>query len=198
MAFPMTINSQEEFNELLKDRLAREAEKYKGFEDFKDKASKYDDLVSKNYPSQLEAAQKALADKDTQMQNLTAEWQKKFDDAAASSAQKAADDAKALAEIQAKLSNETIANLKLQAALDAGLPYQMADRLRGTTAEELKADAAAMAPLLAKTPSNPFAVSDPGGTAIVRDPTADTLSNNPAALYNEYAKLVNSISPEKT
>lgn len=65
------INTQEEFNNAIKARLARERAKYAGFEEFKDKAAKFDEIEAANktelekLTERLEQAEKKVADYET-------------------------------------------------------------------------------------------------------------------------------------
>jgi hypothetical protein len=52
--------SQEEFDRIISDRLAREGKKYEGFDDFKAKAAKLDELEQAN-KSELEKYQERIA-----------------------------------------------------------------------------------------------------------------------------------------
>ena len=72
-------------------------------------------------------------------------------------------------ELEAKLKAYELAELQRAAAEKAGLPAQLAKRLQGSTAEELEADAKALAETLPKptktaTPTNPGANGQQGET----------------------------------
>lgn len=53
-----------------------------------------------------------------------------------------------LDKMQSDLQTQQITNLRIQIAAEAGLPATLAERLKGTTAEEIKADAEAMKALI--------------------------------------------------
>ena len=108
------IETQEQFDEAIKDRLAREAKKYEGYmspddvaklnEDF---SKKIDELTksSTDYTSQIESLNKSIAEKDNQIKNYETN------------------------------------SVKMRIALSAGLPFEMASRLTGTTEEDIQNEA---------------------------------------------------------
>lgn len=151
MEFPFTANSQEEFDKAISERLAREAKKYEGFETYRDKAAKYDELVKRDLDGQLKAAQDEL--KKAQSELSEAQTKAKAD----------LDAEKAISsDLTAQLETAKLSNLRVEAALNAGLSYTLADRLQGTTAEELKADAEKLAPFFTKTvPTQPIGGNEP-------------------------------------
>lgn len=159
MTFPFTANSQEEFDEAVKVRLAREVKKYEGFDEFKAKAAKYDELVALDYPGQLDLAKKSLESKDAEL----SDWKAKLEAAAAESKAMAEKHTADIADLQAKVTAAETVNMKVEAAMNAGLPYSLASRLSGTTPEELKADAEGLAPLISGAASNPFHETNQGG-----------------------------------
>lgn len=117
-----TITTQEEFDNAIKERLDRQAKKTA-------------DEVRKGFAGWLspDDAKKATADLEKQIADLTG----KLNDS------KAAYD---------KLDGEKkaldLARLKESAARDAGLPFELASRLSGETADELKADAESLSKLV--------------------------------------------------
>ena len=117
-----TITTQEEFDSMVKDRLDRQAKKVT-------------EEVEKRFKGYLspDDAKKATADLEKQIADLTG----KLNDS------KAAYD---------KLDGEKkaldLARLKESAARDAGLPFELASRLSGETADDLKADAEALSKLV--------------------------------------------------
>lgn len=52
--------------------------------------------------------------------------------------------------LNAKISTLTLESLRSKAAREYGIPYDFQERLKGTTAEEIEADAKALAPIFAK------------------------------------------------
>lgn len=117
-----TITTQEEFDSMVKDRLDRQAKKVT-------------EEVEKRFKGYLspDDAKKATADLEKQIADLTG----KLNDS------KAAYD---------KLDGEKkaldLARLKESAARDAGLPFELASRLSGETADDLKADAETLSKLV--------------------------------------------------
>lgn len=175
--FPYTLNSQEDLDSLVKDRLAREAKKYEGFEDFKAKAGQYDDLVAKDYPGQLEKSQKSLDELKAQLEKATVDAKAKADADAAS-----------IADLTSKLSAADLANTRTRVALSSGLPFEVADRLKGTTEEEIKADAEAMAPFFSRQAVQPIGGNDPApSNKLATNPFAGNLTNDQK--YQVYAEM---------
>lgn len=58
--------------------------------------------------------------------------------------------AKEVADLNNKINALTIDKLRADKAREYGIPYDFQDRLKGTTAEEIEADAKALAPMFAK------------------------------------------------
>lgn len=58
--------------------------------------------------------------------------------------------AKEVADLNNKINVLTIDKLRADKAREYGIPYDFQDRLKGTTAEEIEADAKALAPIFAK------------------------------------------------
>lgn len=66
-----------------------------------------------------------------------------------------------LAAEQAARTNAELALVKRDAALAAGLPHEMANRLQGSTKEEIEADAKALAETLGAKPGHPHNILPP-------------------------------------
>ena len=119
---PITLNSQEEVNHFMAERLERakrtgaeeEAKKFAGFDDFKAKAEKYD--------SDVEALNKTIAGLRGEKETSTAK----------------------ITELEAKIREYETNSVKMRIAREAGLPAELADRLTGTDEETLRADAEAL------------------------------------------------------
>jgi hypothetical protein len=126
--------TQAELDKIVADRLTKERKKYEGFDDFKDKARKLDELEAKKLEESGEF-QKLL---ERERAEHAAELEK----------QKAK-----LAEIEANAKAKEIEVLRVKIASEKGISVELADRLRGNTEEELRADAEAMSAFLA--PANP-------------------------------------------
>ena len=67
-----------------------------------------------------------------------------------------------LGQLQSKVKEYEVNTLKTRIAIQVGIPVQYADRLRGETEEELKADAELLAPLT-KQPALPLKGTEPNG-----------------------------------
>ena len=65
-------------------------------------------------------------------------------------------------DLKAQVQNYESSSLKTKVALEIGLPYQMASRLSGSTEEEIRTDAEAMAKLIgSQKPVAPLGSSEP-------------------------------------
>lgn len=105
------IETQEELDELISDRLARERSKYADYEDLKLKAAEFDGQVAK-----LNETNKALEEKVLASTAL-------IDD------------------LNKKVNAYEIDSVKTKVCLDLGLPYEMAKRLNGVNEDEIRNDA---------------------------------------------------------
>lgn len=125
MAFT-PIETEEAFNEAIKDRIARERAKYADYDAVKQKAAQYDDLISQKWE---EKAKGYEAD-------LTKEQQAK----AAAEADKAKEKARA------DLAEKALSRYKIAAKYK--LPSELADRIQGDTDKEMETDAEGLAKLV--------------------------------------------------
>ena len=106
----------------------------------KEKADKYDELAGKKLDKQVEALQQQLtAANDTISVN-----------------------AQTISELTARAEAAEGAVLRLKVAHANSLPYEMAERLKGTTEEEMTADARELAKLVAPPIVAPLASTEPG------------------------------------
>lgn len=110
MAFTI-IETQEAFDAAVKERIEREREKYKDYDDLKKQVSTYE---------------KTIAD----MQASEKSWK-----------EKQADFEKQIADKDGQIKSYAEKALKLKVAREAGLPFEFADRLMGSDEEALKKDA---------------------------------------------------------
>jgi septal ring factor EnvC (AmiA/AmiB activator) len=109
------INTQEELNAILKERLARQKESIeKNFADYEQLKKKVGDLESAN---------------------------QKLGQSATESASKLAEYEKQIAEKDLKIKGYEANSVKNRIALEVGLPFEMANRLKGETEEEIRKDA---------------------------------------------------------
>lgn len=110
------IETQEELDAVLSGRLKREKEKYEAL--IAEAKAETDRLKV-----ELGESQKALAQKDEGTENLR----------------------KTIEELKGKVGDYELTQLKTSIALQKGIPYDLADRLNGTDAESLTADAERLA-----------------------------------------------------
>lgn len=113
------INTQDEFDEKIKERLARERATIT--KQFEEKYADYDQIKKDRdaFSSQIEGYQKTEKENADKISGLETQ----------------------LAEATQKASGLELENLKTQIALDKGLPMELRGRLNGTTKEELEKDA---------------------------------------------------------
>ena len=129
------IETQEELDALIKDRIERErkslSEKYSDYEELKKKNNEYEAQVSK-----LSEANKAFETSEI-------EYKKSIDD------------------LTSKIKSYETDSAKTRIALEMGLPYEMASRLSGNTEEEIKKDAEILAKFVAKSEPAPVGSTEP-------------------------------------
>lgn len=127
-----TIETQEELDNIVKERIRREREKFGDYDDLKKRVS---ELESEN------GALKATAEETKQTI--------------------AESDAR-ITELQGQVSNYETASLRTRIALQNGLPYDLADRLQGADEEALRADAERLAGFMRPaTPQAPLRDTEP-------------------------------------
>ena len=141
MAFD-PITTQEALDKIIGDRLAREKAKFADYDDLKEKAGKYDELKTKSdkYEEDLSAYKTKESD--------WAEKEKKY----------TADITAKDAEIDKYKKNEA----RVKAAREAGLPFELADRITGDTAEDMAKDATNLKKFF-NHQGAPAAASEPAG-----------------------------------
>lgn len=105
------INTQEEFDSLIKDRLARERAKFSDYEDIKSKLAEAQTKIA-DFEKTIESNKKAY-------DKLTAESQEK----------------------DSKIAGYEADALKTSVAINKKLPFEMRKYLQGATEEELNASA---------------------------------------------------------
>lgn len=127
------IETQEELDNIVKERIRREREKYSDYEELKKRVS---ELETEN------SALKSTVEDDKQT--------------------RAGLDAQ-ITDLQGKVSNYETASLRTRIALQNGLPYDLADRLQGTDEASLTADAERLAGFMrpAPVPQAPFKDVEP-------------------------------------
>ena len=80
---------------------------------------------------------------------------------------------KRLAELEAQVKNQTLAQMRREVAASVGLPPALADRIHGETPEEMEADAKSMLEALPKPVANkpsPGIVTNPGAATQPAEP----------------------------
>lgn len=130
------IETQEEFDARISERLKREKEKYE---------TQFGDLNAQIESLKLEIGQKekALEDGKTGVESLN----------------------KTIEELNGKVSAYEIANLKTSIALKNGIPYDLASRLTGTNEQELTQDAIKLAEFISRpNVVAPLKTSEPKGS----------------------------------
>ncbi len=110
-----TIETQEELDNIVKERIRREREKFGDYDDLKKRVS---ELESEN-----SALKSTVEDNKQTRAGLDAQ----------------------ITELQGQVSNYETASLRTRIALQNGLPYDLADRLQGADEEALRADAERLA-----------------------------------------------------
>lgn len=114
----IAITSQEQLDQVIKDRLARERESaQKRYAD-------YDELKTAS-----ETSAKQISDLQKQLETAAKTGEASL---------------KTIAELTGKVQHYETDSVKTKVALEKGLPYQMASRLNGSTEEEIRKDADAI------------------------------------------------------
>ena len=127
------IETQEELNAVISNRIKREQEKYEA--QLAEVKAETDRLKV-----ELGESQKALAQKDEGTASLN----------------------KTIEELERKVGDYELSQLKTSIALQKGIPYDLADRLNGTDAESLTADAERLASYMtAREPVAPLKSVEP-------------------------------------
>jgi len=135
-----TIETQEELDRIIGERLKREREitkeKYADYESLKKKAEKYDATVSE-YEERIKGLDEKIDKHDREV-----------------------------AELNAKATKAETELLKHKIANESKIPYELAARLTGQTEEELREDAKTLASFVVppQTPP-PLHSNEPGSTA---------------------------------
>ena len=139
MAFE-AITTQEQFDAAISERLRREREKlekqYSGFETFKEKAERTDTLEK-----QLEQLNGQLAKAKTDLEAATAKF---------------GEMPKEIETLTGRAKNAERANMQYRIAHETGLPFELAGKLSGDTEEEMRQDAANLAPFVSAPNAAPL------------------------------------------
>lgn len=145
MAFK-AIETQEELDIIIGERLKREREaaekKYAGFEEAKEKAAKYDKLSAQDFEGQIRRLNEELK----------------------SAKEKNAGHDQELADLTKRAETAEASLTKVKIAHAAGLPFELAERLNGTTEDELKADAKSLSSFIRPNTPPPLSTTEPART----------------------------------
>ena len=132
------IETQEQLDEIIKDRIARAEAKAK------EKYADYEDIKAQSADKDKQIA--ALSEKLEKQSGLTADYDSK------------------LAELQAKVDEYATAAVKTKIAHEVGLPYELAKKLEGDNEEAIRADAQSLAKLI-KPAAPPIGSNEPNTQA---------------------------------
>lgn len=127
------IETQEELDRIIQDRIARERDKFADYDELKTKVT--------DYETQVATLQKAIDESNTTI--------KSHDDT--------------VAELNSKIASYETSSLRTRIAIQNGLPLDLAERLVGDDEESIKADAERLASFVAKpkAPSAPLKDLEP-------------------------------------
>ena len=154
MAFSV-IETQEQFDELVKDRIERAKESAR-----KEAEKELKELTSLR--EKIKASEEADKGKDELIQKL----QEELDGAK-----------KTVGELNTTVRGLEMSAKKAKIAHEYGLPYEMASRLNGDTDEEIQADAEALKGFIAKPTTAPVAGYEKAPADDRRSKIASMLSN---------------------
>lgn len=129
------INSQDELDAIIKNRIERErkttAEKYADYEELKNSAATYESRIAE-LTRTLEEANTTIAEHNTVVE-----------------------------ELNKKIAGYETKAVKQKLAREVGLSYELADRITGETEEAMKADAEMLAKAFKANSTPQLAVSEP-------------------------------------
>lgn len=129
------INTQEEFDAAIKERLAREVKKYEGY----------------TSPTDLEKIKEGHASKVKELTDkMAAELKKRDDD---------------IAEKDTKIKGYETSSAKMRIAREIGLSYEAVDYIQGSDEEAMKKSAEALKALIGNRPAPPLKDSENDGGA---------------------------------
>lgn len=131
------INTQEEFDTAIQERLDRERRKYADYEDLKRKAGELETLKGKRYEDTIAGLQKQLEEANGKLAGLD--------------------------ELTKRAEGAEIALLKHKIAHESKIPYELAGRLTGTSEEELREDAKTLVKYVGAIRPDPLASNEPAG-----------------------------------
>lgn len=129
------INTQEELDALIKDRIERERKS------ISEKYSDYDELKKRNAEYEAQVCKLSEASKSFEADKAVFEKQ--------------------ISELSSKVKSYETDSAKTRIALEMGLPYEMASRLAGNTEEEIRKDAESLAKFVGKPAAAPVSSNEP-------------------------------------
>ena len=159
MAEFTVIETQEQLDEVIKDRLARSEKKWQ---------EKYSGYLS---PDDVKAK--------------TEDLQKKIDElgnSLNSANEKAKADAEAIASLEAKNKSYETASVKSRIAHEVGIPFELANKLSGETEDDIRKDAEALKPYVTQKHVAPL--RNPESSDPHADPVRDGLKKLSESLKN--------------
>ena len=133
-----TIETQEELDRIIGERLARQKEKYAGLEKFESRVKELE-KTNAELLATIDSNSKLLAEKDEFISAKESE----------------------LAEVNQVVEKFKGTQLRTQIALRNGLPYELVDRLQGSDEESLQADAERLSAFIKPKPVAPLKDVEP-------------------------------------
>lgn len=146
MAFKV-IETQEAFDAAIKERIERVEAKYKDYDVYKAAADELAKLKAKDYDGEIQKLKAALA-----------EAQKKIDG-----------NDQIVSDLTTRAKTAEMALMKNRAAAKHKIPAELADRLTGTSEEELEKDAESLAKFISTPSPAPLKTTESGGKHTATD-----------------------------
>lgn len=162
MAFT-PINSQEEFDEAIKDRISRLNEKHN--KELSEKLGSFEQTKS-----DLAEANKKLSEANTALESQKARL--------AELETSASETKKQLADRDAQIATFQRAAVKQSIALEYGLPLELANRINGETEEELRKDAESLKLFVGQGVKVPPLANNGAGGDITKDSAFKQMAQN--------------------
>ncbi len=144
------IETQEQLDEVLRDRLSRAEKKY---------SEQYSGYLS---PDDVTERTKELEDKITELSNSLN-----------GANDKATKDAQTIADLEARNKEYETASVKSRIAYEVGIPHELANKLSGETEEDIRKDAEAMKPFVTQKAVAPLRNPEAGTKTSTRDQFAE-------------------------
>lgn len=163
------INTQEEFNQRIQDRLARERATIA--KEYEEKYGDYDQVKKDRdeFSNQIEGFQKTAKENAEKITGLETQ----------------------LAEATKKASGLELENLRTQVAIDKGLPMEIRGRLNGATKEELEKDADSLKGLFDQQNRQGLPPFQQGGGADDYETTGNVNKDRAMKKFEDSLKIIN-------